>query len=169
MERGPVVLADKLGKAFEACRCGRDDLSPLMDMYAIFAPRPASLGLPPADDAVCTGWVRGLLEIGENVVATRDRRVIGHAALIPDRRGDSSEFLIFVHQDFRNVGIGTQLSRATLKRAESLASKSVWLTVAVTNFVAIRLYRKLGFEYIDLDDYERTMVFRFPSPEPKKL
>lgn len=165
MDCGGVLLTDKLGEKFEAFLCGLHDLETLMEMYAIFAPKPASQGLPPADDAVCTGWVRGLLEIGENVAAIRDRRIIGHAALIPDLKGDSAEFVIFVHQDFRNIGIGTQLSKATLERARSSGFKSVWLTVAVTNFVAIRLYRRLGFEYRDMDDCERTMVIQLTCPQ----
>ena len=39
-----------------------------------------------------------------------------------------------------------------------MGMKSVWLTVAITNFVAIRLYQKVGFQYCDMDDCERTMV-----------
>jgi ribosomal protein S18 acetylase RimI-like enzyme len=38
-----------------------------------------------------------------------------------------------------------------------LGFQSVWLTVAVTNSIAIRLYVKLGFQYCDMDECERTM------------
>jgi ribosomal protein S18 acetylase RimI-like enzyme len=33
----------------------------------------------------------------------------------------------------------------------------VWLTVNMLNSVAIKLYRKFGFEYCDTDSYERVM------------
>ena len=99
-----------------------------------------------------------LLDIAANFLALRESRVIGHAALIPDEKVESGEFVIFVHQDFRNLGIGTALSKATLERAKTRGFKSVWLTVSITNFIAARLYRKIGFEYCDMDDCERKMI-----------
>ncbi|MCJ7595295.1 MAG: GNAT family N-acetyltransferase [Desulfobacterales bacterium] len=152
----PVI--DRTGEAFEIGRCGSADLACLMDMYHVFSPKPASQGLPPPDSETCEGWAKGLLEIGENLLARKEEKVIGHAVLIPNPNGDSGEFVIFVHQDYRNLGVGTHLTRLTLERGRELGMKSVWLTVAITNFVAIRLYRKVGFEYCDMDDCERTMI-----------
>lgn len=163
MECWSANFVDRLGDKLEICLCGIRDFERVTEMYAVFAPKPASQGLPPADDEVCADWVKGLLKIGENLAARRDQRIIGHAALIPDPKRDAAEFVIFVHQDFRNLGIGTELSKAALERAKALGFRSVWLTVAITNFVAIRLYRKLCFEYSDMDDCERTMVIRFIS------
>jgi RimJ/RimL family protein N-acetyltransferase len=100
------------------------------------------------------------VEIATNLVAWQEDKIIGHAALIKDLKGLSGEFVIFVHQDFRNLGVGTELTRLTIKKARHLGFKSIWLTVAMTNFVAIKLYRKLGFEYSDMDDCERTMVIK---------
>ncbi len=153
-------LADRSGGEYEVRMCRAHDLAPLMDMYAVFSPKPASQGLPPADLEVCTEWVKELLEIGENIAAWKKERVIGHASLITDVRGQSAEFVIFVHQDFRNLGIGTEVASATMERAKTLGFKSIWLTVAVTNFIAIRLYRKLRFEYLDMDDCERIMALQ---------
>jgi ribosomal protein S18 acetylase RimI-like enzyme len=127
-------------------------------MYADFSPKPASQGLPPEDPETCSGWVKGLMEMGENLLAWRAEKVIGHAALVPDPKGDSAEFVIFVHQAYRGLGIGTDLTRASLDRARRRGLKSVWLTVAMSNFIAIKLYRKLGFAYCELDECERTMV-----------
>lgn len=138
--------------------CLPEDYPPLMAMYCVFSPKPASQGLPPADPGLCEKWLRELLETGENVVAITEGRVIGHGALIPDIKGRSAEFVIFVHQTFRNRGIGTQLSAFALKKAKSLGLESVWLTVSVTNSVAMRLYQRLGFQYIDMDDCERIMT-----------
>jgi diamine N-acetyltransferase len=72
----------------------------------------------------------------------------------------SGEFVIFVHQDYRNLGIGTELTRLTLKKAKDLGFNTVWLTVAITNVIAMRLYRRVGFEYCDMDDCERTMMIK---------
>jgi GNAT superfamily N-acetyltransferase len=132
----------------------------LMEMYRDFSPKPASQGLPPEDHQTCDEWVKRLFEIGENVLAWRGNSPIGHAALVPDRNGKSGEFVIFVHQTYRHLGIGTELTRFTLEKAKGLGFNSVWLTVALTNFPAIKLYRKFGFTFCDAEPYERTMMVR---------
>jgi ribosomal protein S18 acetylase RimI-like enzyme len=65
--------------------------------------------------------------------------------------------VIFVDQNHRNLGIGTELTRFALERSRQLGYDSIWLTVSVSNFIAIKLYKKLGFEYSDLDSSERLM------------
>jgi GNAT superfamily N-acetyltransferase len=155
-----IICKDRLGAEFQIRVCGASDFSCLMDMYTIFSPRPASQGLPPANPEICRQWVKGLMEIGESLLAWRDDRVIGHAALIPDTKMEAAEFVIFVEQSYRNLGIGTGVTREILKRARELGFKSVWLTVALTNTIAMKLYKKLGFEYCDMDECERTMVLK---------
>ncbi len=152
---------DKTGEAFEVGLCGKDDLLPLMGMYEVFYPRPASQGLPPANGELCRKWVEELLSTGENILARKGAEAIGHASLIPDPQGKSAEFVIFVHQDYRNRGIGTELTAAALERAKEVGFKSVWLTVAITNPTAVKLYRKIGFQYCDMDNCERVMVIGF--------
>lgn len=149
---------DKAGEPFELGLCGSLEHGPLMDMYEVFSPRPASQGLPPADRDVCERWVGELLSAGVNLAARRGDEIIGHASLIPDPRGESAEFVIFVLQTCRNRGIGTELTAAAIDRAKRLGLKSVWLTVSLTNHLAIRLYRKLGFQCCDMDECERIMV-----------
>ncbi len=36
--------------------------------------------------------------------------------------------------------------------------KSIWLTVEALNFRAIKLYKKMGFEFADSGERERTMI-----------
>jgi len=129
-------------------------------MYRNFSPKPASQGLPPEDPETCHHWLKKLFEIGENLLAWRGEGIIGHAALIPNLKGKSGEFVIFVNQNHRNLGIGTELTRSTLERSKQLGFDSVWLTVNLSNFIAIKLYRKIGFEYCDMDKDERVMSIR---------
>jgi diamine N-acetyltransferase len=159
--RENVPRKDKTGEPYEVGLCGEDMYRSLMRMYEVFLPRPASQGLPPANPEVCEKWVKELLSAGENVVARRGDEIVGHASLIPDTRGEAAEFVIFVHQAYRNRGIGTELTEAAIKRAKEVGFKSVWLTVSITNSLAIKLYRKLGFQYCDMDDCERIMVIGF--------
>ena len=155
-----ILCQDRSGRSYFVGAGSAADLSSIMDMYRVFSPKPASQGLPPEDPGTCEKWVRDILEIGINVLARREEEIVGHAALIPDGKGKTGEFIIFVHQDCRNLGVGTELTKWTFERARSLGLESIWLTVAMTNFIAIKLYRKLGFNYCEMDDCERTMVIK---------
>jgi GNAT superfamily N-acetyltransferase len=155
-----ITCTDKSGQPYSIGNGNASDCSLIMDMYRVFSPRPASQGLPPANIETCEKWVKDILDIGTNVLARRGETIIGHAALIPDGKGNTGEFIIFVHQDCRNLGVGTELTRWTFERARVLGLQSVWLTVAMNNFIAIRLYRKLGFEYCEMDECERTMIIK---------
>jgi GNAT superfamily N-acetyltransferase len=155
-----ITFKDKSGQPYSIENGNAGDTSFIMDMYRVFSPKPASQGLPPEDPETCEKWVNDILEIGANVLARRGETIIGHAALIPDGKGKTGEFIIFVHQDCRNLGVGTELTRWTFERARGLGLESIWLTVAMNNFIAIRLYRKLGFEYCEMDECERTMLIK---------
>jgi RimJ/RimL family protein N-acetyltransferase len=157
-----VIKTDKSGVPFEISRREADDLSSLLEMYFNYSPKPASQGLPPPDTETCCSWVKRLFEIGINFLAWKNGRVIGHTALIPDPNGKSVEFIIFVDQNNRNVGIGTELTLSTLEEAKGLGFQSVWLVVETSNFIAIKLYLKFGFQFCDMDSCERIMLLTFP-------
>ena len=159
---------DKTGKPFEMGICGAEDFPSLLEMYRIFYPKPASQGLPPEDPETCHRWVKNLFEIGQNFLAWRGDIVIGHAALAPDTKGKTAEFVIFVHQDHRNIWIGTELTRFILEKSGRFGFDSIWLTVNLMNVAAIKLYRKVGFEFRDRDRDERIMSIIFGLEPPGK-
>jgi len=154
---------DKFGKPFEVGIGSAEEFSLVLEMYSIFSPKPASQGLPPQNPEVCQNWVKTLFKIGINGLAWRDNSVIGHTALIPDVKGKSGELVTFVDQDHRNRGIGTELTRFTLEKFGQDGFEIAWLTVRVSDFIPIRLYRKLGFEFCDKDTYERLMAIKLDS------
>ncbi len=155
-----VVRVDKSGKSFEIGMSCPEDFPSLQEMYRIFSPKPASQGVPPEAPEACHQWLKNLFEIGENLLAWRGDRIIGHAALAPDIRDRSAEFVIFVGQNDRNLGIGTELTRFTLEKSGQFGFDSVWLTVNIHNFIAVKLYKKVGFEYCDTDQFERIMSIK---------
>ena len=155
-----IARTDKSGKPFEIGISCAEDLSSLLEMYRTFSPKPASQGLPPEDPETCQSWVKTLFRAGLNALAWRGDRVIGHAVLIPDVKGKSGELAIFVDQYHRNVGIGTELARFNLEKFGDLDFEYAWLTVRVLNFIAIKLFRKVGFEFCDADSYERVMAIK---------
>ncbi len=163
-----ITRADKTGKSFEIGMGRAEDFPSLLEMYRIFSPKAASQGLPPEDPETCDSWLKTLFQIGENFLAWRAETVIGHAVSIPDPNGKSGEFVIFVDQDNRNIGIGTELTRFVLEKSEALGLDSVWLTVNVSNYAAIKLYKKLGFEYHDMDIHERVMAIKLGLQESIK-
>jgi diamine N-acetyltransferase len=153
-------LMDKSGQPYSIGNGNSEDCSMIMDMYRVFSPRPASQGLPPENSETCEKWVKDILEVGINILARREGKIIGHASLIHDGNRNTGEFIIFVHQDCRHLGVGTELTKWTFERARGLGFQSIWLTVAMNNFIAIKLYRRLGFEYCEMDDCERTMTIK---------
>jgi RimJ/RimL family protein N-acetyltransferase len=155
-----ITKTDKSGKPFEIQISCAEDFPSLLEMYRTFSPKPASQGLPPENPETCQDWLKTLFRIGLNALAWRCDRVIGHAALIPDVKGRSGELVIFVDQNHRNLGIGTELTRFILEKFRNLNFELVWLTVRISNFVAIKLYRKVGFEFCDTDKYERVMAIK---------
>jgi GNAT superfamily N-acetyltransferase len=155
-----ITFKDRSGQPCSVGNGNAADLPLIMDMYRVFSPKPASQGLPPENPEVCEKWVKDILDIGINILARRGEKIIGHAALIPDGKGNTGEFIIFVHQDCRHLGVGRQLTKWTLERGRGLGLESIWLTVAMNNFIAIKLYKKLGFDYCEMDDCERTMLIK---------
>ncbi len=169
MKSERIEKIDKSGRPFTIGICCTEDYDCLLKMYLHFSPKPASQGLPPEDPEVCRCWLNNLLEIGLNLLAWRGDRVIGHAVLIPDPKRKTAEFVIFVDQDHRNLGIGTELTRLALQKSIQLGFESIWLTVPISNFIAIKLYKKFGFEYVDTDPYERMMRIQLGRLNEKKI
>jgi GNAT superfamily N-acetyltransferase len=151
---------DKLGGPFTVESCGPDDFSRVLDMYDSFMPEAVAQGLPPTDKAIRHRWISSLLATGENLAAVREGKVVGHAALLPNLGGLDGEYLIFVGGPHRKRGIASVLTSAAVDLARELGLKSVWLTVESDNFRAIRLYRKMGFEFCDAGLSERKMSLR---------
>lgn len=153
-----IRFTDKRDDPLEIRTCSEGDLVHLLDMYAAFSPKPASQGLPPQDPEACRRWVDRLLKEGENFLAWREGRVIGHVAVIPDHEKRDGELLIFVERANRNRGVGKMLTEQAIQRARELGLETVWLTVEIYNFRAIHLYKTCEFKTCGDDPCERRMV-----------
>jgi RimJ/RimL family protein N-acetyltransferase len=116
----------------------------LVGMYEDFEPKRGAQGLPPVGRERLVSWLRPLCDNNLNLIALFEKRVIGHTMLCPMNQG-RAEFAIFIHQDFRNQGIGSSFTEVTLEYAKTKGLRHVWLTVEVNNFSAIRVYKKMGF------------------------
>jgi GNAT superfamily N-acetyltransferase len=155
-----TTYLDKLGCPFSVLNCGPEDFSRILDMYDLYMPEAVAQGLPPTDTATRCKWIRMLLETGENYVAIREGRVMGHAALLPNMVRLDAECLIFVGTPHRRRGIASVLTGAAIEKARELGLKTVWLIVESDNFRAIKLYKKMGFDFCDKGLTERKMTLR---------
>ena len=155
-----MTLIDKKGGVFEVKTYSPEAFASLVGMYDRFTPKAKFQGMPPFSKEVRETWLKQLIKNGHNFLAWSGEAVIGHVVILPDFILRDAEYLIFVNQSHRGLGVGKALTLAALAKARALDLKRVWLTVDAYNFRAIRLYRKAGFRPCEAYDAttERMLV-----------
>lgn len=116
------------------------DQAQLCSMYESFEPRPASLGLPPR--VRIEEWLDRLAP-SPNFLAFAGDKLVGHAVLCPD--GDTAEVAVFVHQEYRNRGIGRLLLETLVEQARLAGMRRVWGMTELDNIPMLYLAKSLGF------------------------
>jgi GNAT superfamily N-acetyltransferase len=140
-----VEIRTRKGRILEVRACGGEDLGALVGMYRSFEPKRVAQGLPPPDVPRITRWLEGLQGKARALVVWDGAKAVAHAILCPIRAG-SAEFAVFVHQEYREDGLGTALSQSALGWASRMGFLQVFLATEFSNFPALRLFRKLGFQ-----------------------
>ncbi len=141
----PVPVLTHKGRELEIRPFGGGDFGALVRMYKSFEPKRVAQGIPPPDVHRIAHWLDRLVHKSQALLAWEGNQVVAHTILCP-MPGDSVEFTIFVHQDYREEGLGTVLSRHTLDWALHMGFAQAYLTTEISNFRALRLFRKLGFQ-----------------------
>ncbi|HEU0300489.1 MAG TPA: GNAT family N-acetyltransferase, partial [Longimicrobium sp.] len=108
-------------------------------------PAPARGDHPPAGTARVARWLNGVLAGGEHLIVERERRLVGHAMLMPTADPGVREYAIFLDQSVRGRGMGTQVNRLAAELARALGLRRLWLSVEPQNRAALRSYLKAGF------------------------
>ena len=70
---------------------------------------------------------------------------------------ETPSFAISLHEEYRNLGIGTALMRDMLEFLKNKGYKQTSLSVQKANY-AVNMYRKVGFEIIREDGEEYIML-----------
>ncbi|WP_051228824.1 GNAT family N-acetyltransferase [Paludibacterium yongneupense] len=103
-------------------------------------------------------WGASAAEVWETIQAAEHRvyALVDDGALqglaqIVERDGRAHLARVIVDPHLRGQGVGERLLRAVLAQALALSVAAVTLNVYRENRVAIRLYRKLGFDFCDAD------------------
>jgi GNAT superfamily N-acetyltransferase len=141
----PVPVLTHKGRELVVRPFGGEDFEALVRMYKSFEPKRVAQGIPPPDVPRIAHWLDRLTQKSEALLAWKDGTVVAHTILCPMPAG-AVEFTIFVHQDYREEGLGTVLSRHTLAWAVQMGFEHAYLTTEISNFRALRLFRKLGFQ-----------------------
>lgn len=133
----------------------------LLELYD--AIKTSTLAVPPDDTDDREAWLRRLEAEGWNLIATRGDDVVGHVGVVPADAA-TPEFVIFVHPDARNRGIGTELLEHVVARAADRAHDELHLNVSRRRRQAIAVYENVGFEVTctNVMDLEMTLTLAGP-------
>lgn len=147
-DRTAVIRKDRGGRPFVVRDFHPEDRASIEAFYDDFQPKRAAQGLPPETGEQRRQWLTNVLASGIHKLALRDGEIIGHGYITPTRRPGYGEYAIFLREDQRGQGIGTELNRVCVATAKALGFSGLWLTVAPDNRAAIRSYQKAGFAFI---------------------
>jgi L-amino acid N-acyltransferase YncA len=144
----PDLLEDKQGHPFQVRVLHPSERPGLEAFYAAFEPKRAAQGLPPEGPVRVAAWLDQVLPRGHHLVVERDGRLVGHAMLMPTLRDGISEYAIFLAQEVRGLGMGTQVNRIAAEFARAAGLRGLWLSVEPWNRAALCSYEKAGFRYV---------------------
>jgi RimJ/RimL family protein N-acetyltransferase len=124
-----------------------DDIDRLTDFYKSLSEEVLIYGLPPYDRTRIERFLSGL---GRDIIvlALDHEKVVGHLQIfvftLPRLKG-IGELIIYLHQDYLNKGLGTQMMTFALELARRKGLHRVFLEVVKDNTRAVHLYMKMGF------------------------
>ena len=153
-----------------------DDKGLLLAMFTNMSEDALLWSNPPYDEEKIDRWIRSS-DNGISLVAVSDNRLVGIAAVyqLPRQRQKGiGGMMIYLHQDFHGVGLGTEMTNLLLSFARNKGFRRIGLEVVEENEAAVRLYKKLGFEvegvmkdaYFGLDNkYHNLLVMGIIFPK----
>jgi len=150
-------FVDSEGSRWTLRPADADDADRIAAMYAEFGAADRAQGIPPALDHRRQEWVEMLLEEGHNIVAEGADRIVGHVVYTPVDEAQP-ELAVFVHPEFHNRGIGTELCKQVAAAAADAGREALELHVEPTNRAAISVYHRIGFEEVPADHGLRMVL-----------
>jgi RimJ/RimL family protein N-acetyltransferase len=144
----PATVMDKEERAFTVRSVGPGDRAAMEAFYDTFEPSRAAQGLPPQGAVRVARWLDRILPAGLHLAVERDGVLVGHAMLIPTEDPRVREYAIFLHQEYRGQGLGTEINRLAVALGRTQGATRLWLSVEPDNRAAIRSYEKAGWRYV---------------------
>lgn len=137
---------DKTGEIILVTFFVPEERENLIKMYEEYNPERRCCGLPPVNRKGIEMWIDRLHSNGYGFIAKLGDKVIGHIAAVPS--GEEAEFAIFIHQDYEDRGIGSELIRFASKFLKEKGIKRLKAITERTNRRAIETYKRLGFDVV---------------------
>jgi RimJ/RimL family protein N-acetyltransferase len=136
----------------------------LLEMYRTFEPLGGAQGLPPRVEEARQTWIDRALQGEVNVGAfSAGGDLAGHSFLASSNAGEA-ELAIFVHQRSRQGGVGTELLRAVLQRAEQLGLRRIRAVTTPDNIPKLHLLKRRGFRFLQPTYGAEVLVLDLPVP-----
>ena len=164
----PTQFKDRRGRLILVRAYEATDFEGLKEMYDTFEPKGLESGLPPLDDQARLRWLNCVVSDLFNVLAVYKGRVIGHSALDLSCAPSCPEYLIFIKKGFRNCGIGTAFSMVMKRVSKEAGCEKVIVTVRTANTRAVKVFKKVGFEFTDEIEVERDMELKLKQAETSR-
>ena len=138
----------KDGRELRVRRFTEDDKDGVAEMMASLSDEAVRWGMPPyTRERLERGWWSRMENVTALIALDGDR-VAGYAGLRkfshPRRRGNS-DYVVYLPQDYHNVGLGTAMTRRIIELASEEGFHRIGLRVVADNEIALRVYEKVGF------------------------
>jgi len=125
-----------------------DDKDKLFQLFSSMSDDALEWSMAPYTIEVIQRWIDNIKNLIA-LVAEWNNKIVGYTAIYkfphPRRKGVGNQ-LIYLHQDFHNVKLGTAMMEKLLQLAKKEGMHKIELQVVADNEVAIHLYEKFGFE-----------------------
>jgi len=125
-----------------------EDQGKLVKMYASLSSEALRWAMPPYTQETIERWLGNLQNLIA-IVALDGDRIVGHAQItkfVRPRRMRTADLLIYLHQDFHGVGLGSAMMMRLLELARRDGLHRLNVDVMAENKAAVRLYEKFGFK-----------------------
>ncbi|MBX5327973.1 GNAT family N-acetyltransferase [Candidatus Bathyarchaeota archaeon A05DMB-5] len=118
-------------------------------MYESLSDDAVRWGMPPYNrERLERGWFSNLQNIIA-LIALHEDNIVGHAQIFKNpnaRRKGTGDLVMYLHQNFHNMGLGTAMLARLMKLAKDEGLHRVSLHVVADNKIAVHLYQKFGFK-----------------------
>jgi len=125
-----------------------EDRDRLLDMFSSMSDGALEWSMAPYTMDVVQRWINNLPNLIA-LVAEYQSKIVGYASIYRfshQRRKGIGDLGIYFHQDFHNVGLGTEMTKKLLLLAKKEKMHKIELDVIVDNKNAIHLYENFGFQ-----------------------
>ncbi len=142
---------DKAGEIIFVTNYVQEEKKNLVRFYERFDQKRRCCGLPPVSRESIEKWLEDLSKNGYGFIAKRGEEIVGHIAVVP--KNGEAEFVVFIHRDYEDRGIGKNLIEFAAKFLKDIGVKKLVAVTEATNRRAIKTYLRLGFSVVGRESF----------------